>query len=844
MIIMTVYDFSDWGAQAITAPECTGTGFIDDSDPAKMGGLGIGAGIHGKVRVTPSGFVGGENFEALARLKIATGSGGDGCKHNLLLFVTGDNDTIIAVGLRREEGGGEFKGLTIISDEGGGNCSTAISQISDLGITLNKWWWVKMRYIHGSQLVTFSYNDTKGASKPGDTEWTVFHSAAATIDKVVELGIKGYMEDWGNFGQDYSKYADDMEIIEVARGTELSLGTAKIQDIYSHSKTGGGGRAEFTIADPGMANKTTINNNIGKAITIKDFTHDKVMFKGEVSKYKVISDDVCKLEVKEASQKLLDNETNHNPIVYSGKVRHRKTDRLLDKDASFDATWGDNEYAITMEKPDDRRMKVYPHTGTFITDTDDERGSVDNLYFNDGDITDNALIARETPTEALSLALEFDVWHPALAVRLPTNVSFKFRAQNQTVSGKLQAVTIDIHNYNRVEDENIKNWTATSGIHSTNGGNQGLGGAGYDDFTDMYSWETDLDKVLDHSQIEYMDLITAENASGLTQYRMKFIITITLIGGAGTTQMAMQYAHIDMFSYADFDYPIVPKVGFGKLHTDTTSKILVFQNTGWGSIQMPAADGFSDGDDFFITKWIDDIVADCFTDSGLGLVLDWDVTDSDVYTIAEDLSIWKLFSVMQKFSSMFNAVWWFNGIDTVVARSTDNLSSTNTTLSEGDIEHFRDGNLKYDEDGDKLADKLTVEGRNVSYTIDPLSPEYTLDLDTAAIIIRDDSIVSTREAQRRAEGERIKHENTVKEIRLPMNFSSPKQSYANLNLGETVAYVAPTAATGNKFNFSNNVVDGNAADGEMLIIGWTYRWGFTTGYADIVELTLQRRYAS
>jgi len=832
------WDFSSY--VGVTRNICGGgVNWINDANPAKFQ---PGATNSASIYVVPTGFDGSKDFIVYGRVK--KDPAGDALVfYNM--YVLADNANYIGLGVRCQASevysiGREARGA--VPKDG---CNPIADTVTGIAAQANKWVWLKMVYNATTHVTTFFYNLENITDKPWN--WTAFGQETLELDEIIELGFYGYSND------DHPDiYADDLEIREEeTRINDLELGTAQLKEVYAYTKLGGGGRAELTIVDPGLANKATIKANQGKALVITDSENTKAMFKGEVSAYNILSDNLCSLEIKDGGQKALDNETAHNPILYTGIARHRKTDRLYDKDASFDFNWGNNAYAITMEKADERRIKVHPNAGAFDPSPDDERGDIEYCYFNDEQFESNSIIARDFGNNFF-LATTFDFWTPVGALLSPVELLLQFRtiSDDAVAGGWDHFASVSIWNYIRTEWEQLKLWDAGDGVVSSDVGDFGLGGSGYYNWTEQYYYTVELNQEkLDHPLIEYMDEVEAENDSGLTHYRMRFKIDGgQRPGGGSTLQIALQYGHLDIKTHSDFDFPIIPKVGMGRLHTDTVAALLVLENTNWGNIQMPAEDGFGADDIFYITKWWPDILADCFAASGVSLNIDINVTDLDVYTTIIDLTISKLFDVLQKISNNFNAFWWYNAIDTIYIKSVDNANSTAETLTNKDIEDFRAGKRKYTEDSEKLRDKLVIEGSGVRAVsgengIDALSPDYTLTLDTASAIIRDNSIVSMREAERRMAGERVKYEKSIKEIRLPINFNDAPggQTYTNLNLGETVAYVEPKDV-GSKFNFSDAEVDGNDADGELLIIGWVYKWGRSTSFMDLVDLTLQRRY--
>jgi hypothetical protein len=531
--------------------------------------------------------------------------------------------------------------------------------------------------------------------------------------------------------------------------------------------------------------------------------------------------------------------TKTNPVSdLSFQLRHCNDRSIHDKDGAFTGT---ANKAITFIKNDMRTLIVHPTVETYFDEDDTnpwvpatERGAVTNLYFDEMNLTppNNNLSAwGVVGDDDERVHLTFEPW--VLSGTSIDTVNLRIVYNFNTGAGWHDNTEPSIRIYNYTD-------TAWEELHDCNQGELGYEfnypNYGYENWLQYFDLNIDIvQHATDEGNVitDYFD-IGATNNSNYAKH--DFIIRVTT-GDPEFDICAISFRYVELKLTFDADQTTV--YGLGKISSDTATTIVVSTAgaTKPNLTELPAEEGFGHGDDVFISDFVDisgaGIAQDIFTNSDTTLTLDFSATNSNKITEITDISFESIYSMLQKWADMLNAIWWVdyeNG--KVVFATPDNLVDSGVTLTEADAV---DGDWLHDIDITNIANKVTAIGKNEINKSATPTPEYTLGGDDEEVIYRDVTINSQIAIQFMANSKELAHENASKEVRMTLDYSNPNQDYSPLEVGKLVTVQLLNAGDTSECNYSGS--------DKLVIIAMEFNRSKATGYRDLYTLTMQRRYS-
>ena len=688
----------------------------------------------------------------------------------------------------------------------------------------NHWTWLKV-IINGTSLEIW-YAKNWGTIKPSDSDWVHASTVDATITQmttVTEIGA-GFFEGVGALNE---SYIDDLEIFsDVGGGSEdsgaagLILGDAELVEFFGNSAIGAGGVMSFIIADNGLANIDTIlANNLGNEISIYDTTYFNVLFRGEIADFNIVGDSLLELIADEGGRKLLNQNCNHNPIIASGFLQYLFDDTQEDVAAAYTntAAWVSGNYPLSCEKAEANQIIINPYLISFDTAVDGENGSVKNLYFDNlnrlgAGSYNNQHHVTDTDHDVSSYSVYYDFYlHVKNGSTLQT-LSLKFKAQITGIQNASSEPSLNIHDIQNSQNDLILTLDESTGS------------------TREVDGEFIIDETIS-SFDDYMVEVGAENDSGFQKFRIR----IVLVSGISESGIALAIHTYYAELTAVFDNAQTSAVGIGKITTGTDSSTIVCDPApSWALDDFPLADGFGKEDIFYVTKWMDAIFVDIFAAYDGTFTLDQNVTGLDELAEARNLEQELVYDILQKYSTLLNSLWWYNGLNKIVHRSLDNLLDTGITLTEVDaIGGKRAINIKISTD--LLRNKLIINGDLVSGET-AIEPEYTLSQGDEIEIYEDSTINTSKHITEGLINKTFVHKYASKYATVPISFTNPVQDYSTVALGSEIGLKYPNAEVDQiKFDFTVGGL------GILIIVDMGIQSSKDDGWNQKITLGLQRR---
>lgn len=596
----------------------------------------------------------------------------------------------------------------------------------------------------------------------------------------------------------------------------LVLGDAEIVEYFGNSALGAGGIMSIIVADYQETNTDILlANNMGNEILINDAVYGNDLFRGEISDFKTITDSIIEFICDEGGRKLLNQPCNHNPIIASGFFGYLHDDTNEDKDADYQntTTWIANNYPLTGEKAASNVIVVHSYSVTASEELDAINGLISYLYYDDGTrISDasgiNAYNTADASHNVVVYDLYFDFYLHVKAGSTLESLVLKFKGG--TSGGTFTTnPSIMIHDYDFPQAVTI--YTS--------------------DESDGTTREIDLELNITGTLTDYLDAVGAENDSGFQKYNIRIYFRSGKLDSPSALGLQTYFAEIE----ATFDNDQTSGISIGKITTGTDSTTIVFDPApSWALDDFPLADGFGKNDIFYVTKWMDAIFTDIFAAYDGTFVLDQNVTGLDLLAEARDLTQIMVYDLLQKYSTILNFPWWYNGLNSIVMRSLDNLTDSGITLTEADAVGGR-GAIAISIDTDNLRNKLIINGDLVSGEVN-ITPEYALAQGNEVEIHEDPTINSAKHIIDALAKKKLVHTNASKYISIPLSFTNPVQSYENVALGSEIGMKYPNASS-TKFDWTTGGL------GKLFIIRIDISSSKSDGWNQKITLGLQRRYS-
>ena len=621
--------------------------------------------------------------------------------------------------------------------------------------------------------------------------------------------------------------------------------TPQVISVNTMNTLGGGGVATVIIHDFEQATKTTYKSDIGKTIT---FTEERsgnslVVFKGELMLVQQIGEHKLKLTIDSGARKLFKQPTNHNQILGSGTVKYIHDDIIEDiQVAPFDINWDNtgSEKALVIKKNGLRNTKIYPDHFT-TTGSPTETGDLNTLCFNNENYTGslgngNEVSFKESTDNTVNLVFYYYLWKKVgtniTGIKLNNLLTMYEDASGEIDFSAVLVAQLRIYHYGfasyfgiaKEYGESEDGWSTTQ--------------------LDNPPVKTNIDfiNLADPDFTQYINAIGGANASAFQKYELK--IRISFPGpdyvGANTERVVRIFAQSLDFT---FDGDQAPALSQGYIKTaSTTTGLIELDNTkSWSLDDFPIADGFSAGDTWNVCDWLDNMIANIFTDSPTTFTLDENITGlGDLVDIS---GIYNKFvgDVLNKYTNPLNSIWWYEpSDDKIYLRSLDNVSRvqygggpSNTKIIKTSV-IGGDAGVQHTIDGRGMRDYLRIIGAYEVQDSDDLSPEFTLTQgDTYGVEI-DNSIVTSYLMTQALANRQYKYTKVKEDIRLSVDLSK-EAIWPQLAIGKWINIQMGAAGLGKIVNFVHNATEA------VLVYALGLRNDASTGFIDIIDLILQRR---
>lgn len=573
----------------------------------------------------------------------------------------------------------------------------------------------------------------------------------------------------------------------------------------ANARIGTSSVAKIVISNPQLSDFTTLLDNIGKVIYVIDSTDSKIMFRGEIWGYKLTANgDRIVFIASSLGRSLTDVLCNTNNLIGKGTLRYLHTNNNDDKDAAYInlETW--IGHAIICEKATANITVIYPHVltdGALVPAS----GSLNSLYHEDEEL----VYGPHFPNNGV---VQFDYY-----VYLKSGVDIK----DITVEFVMQ-----------LEKSGDPVWH-TSTILKIYNGDTSLyeiietldheEGGGYQDFNIAISLAT-LGTITD-----YLGTVAGANDSGFIQYRLRLRYEE---GEHDVNQLILKFH--TMKCTITLNDAIGPGIGQGKIHADSDAVGLVMDETPeWALDDFPLADGFGDEDIFYISKFMDDTVVDVARNSLTKLLFDWNVTGLSSMPDPNDRTNEYISDWLTTLTNRLKSIWFEAfALNTIKVRSMDNVSSTGIALTEADHPRGRSA-FTLDYDGRQIVDTVKIFGKYDTQE-DSTTKEYTMRLGERQKVYQENEVINAMSLQAIATNKVIQHSYGKMEFRWLLNLTDPNQSYADIEMGDTVELSIDNKA-------GNEILSFTGAN-ELLILGYTFM-RLDDGN-EFLHLVLQRRKAS
>ncbi len=481
----------------------------------------------------------------------------------------------------------------------------------------------------------------------------------------------------------------------------LELGNAEIISIKALHAPAGQGYGTILISDPRLANYATILGNVKKLRSIRETTYGNSFILGEVESLNIIDKDTLSVSISNNAIKARKQKCNHNQLLYSNFLKYVKDDEIWDHGDAIPT--GLTGYAVSMEKKNLNAMTLYPIS--LVEDHSPISGDIYSLY-QDEEIL-NYGEDKTYSNDYTQFTFHLYITSKNDISKLKLNLKYKIRAQ--------------------------------SGGYHTNPLWEVFQNGGWSTLYDVSDDETDggdIDTIdISHLDVLPMDLFTITNlletvdslnTSGYVEYSLKIRFF------SGQRAVFDNKFHRYLFDIIqlvveteDVEQPVT--VGQGLIDAASDVDSIIFDNVTptWNIEKFPASEGFGEGDQYYVTKWLDDILVDIFASADTLFSYSQNITDIENQVIfTDDLTMEYLYNVLETVKNTLNAPWWLNAETNFILQwSIDNLLVTGLTLTNIDFVGGIAG-ISYVVDGKNIRTHATVIGKNdtVTSTIDE---EYT-----------------------------------------------------------------------------------------------------------------------
>lgn len=616
-----------------------------------------------------------------------------------------------------------------------------------------RWWGLRFKTDGSVDMIEAAQTGTRDPPTMDVTDSNII--TGVTAAKILEVGFYG--EGDGSQTRFYrAKIGADPFTT-----TDLELGTAKIISQTALHAPAGQGYGKVLISDPRLANYATLLGNVKKLVSVRDTTYWNSFVLGEVDSLSIIDKDTVSLSISNNAVKARKQKCNHNQVIYSNFMKYVRDDAILDHVDAIPT--GLTGYAVSMEKKNLKAMTIYPIS--LVEDHSPDTGDINSLY-QEGEMLDYGS-DKDYSNDYTQFTFHLYITSKNDITKLKLNLKYKIRAEN---NGYYINPLWEVF-------QNGAWWTLYEVDEEAEGG-------GYVPIDISHLDVLPMDMFTITNLLETVDSL---NTSGYVEYSLKIRFF------SGQRNVLDNDFHVYIFDIIQLvvetdnvEQPVT--VGQGLVDAASDADIIVFDNvTPTRNIEkFPASEGFGDGDQYFITKWLDDIMIDIFNNADTLFSYSQNITDIEDHVIfTNDLTMEFIYNVLETVKSTLNAPWWLNTENnSIIQRSIDNLVATGLTLTNVDFVGGLAG-ISYVVDGKNIRTHATVIGKNDTVT-SAIDEEYTPEGGNEEEIVVRPNISNPTALNKELLSLIKKHTNANVALSGTIDYSSLLQNYSSISLYKTI----------------------------------------------------------
>lgn len=660
---------------------------------------------------------------------------------------------------------------------------------------------------------------------------------------------------------------------EITSGGSADLDITAIQQLVTQKSTGGGGGATITFAWDTAAELAALVANDRKSITVYDTTYGTLMFKGELKMVRR-SKKTVEFRAEEGIRKLTNMFATINPVVYHSEIKRVEDHIVYDQFAGWTPTAFVGKMFVTKDadiyKMTSHVTTIDDYKSTFIIDEDENIPTADliditpdvifgnetHLYWDDNTQTTHVHGVQFDPINSNIMTLmTHKIWHKSNTVW--DKVTYRIKARwtplaNLKVHGSsedkrpaiyLYNITTDswvrIHNfdgdtYSKTDVGSDESWNSSTMEASDNDKSPVMNlKQNADNTNNIVDGEIDILSALGISynafKTNYLSAESGENSSGFRSTTLKVIVKgvrrVLLAGFCGQETWLIK---------TTFDVSNTKSTGqgqalsVGKILTNTGTTITMDETPGWALADFPQADGVSQGDDYWVTDNVEEVIDAMFAAQSKWSVTRDFTTSLAEYGDVEDRKFTPIYDVLQEYSADHNLAFWDISAETTNAvEIRDNFISTGVTLTSSDIVGYNDENFYFDFDNRNLREELVASGDEGIQVTEAIVPEVAETLGEEQVIYRNSELSSDRNVQAFANSKKLLHTNRTIQGEVTLDYTTPFQTYASIAVGKTILVEIDEYSS--------------AVDGALFIESMTYRRIEQEGRRQMVTLSLMKR---